>query len=47
VTAIILDVAVLVALLCVKASSGPLVISAALTGMLVIFAVERMFLRVP
>lgn len=45
VTAIILDVIVLAALLFIKAATDVLVIYASLAGMLIIFAGERLFLR--
>ncbi|HSM40612.1 MAG TPA: amino acid permease, partial [Afifellaceae bacterium] len=45
VTAIVLDVVVLVALLIIKASTDILVIYASLAGMLIIFIGERLFLR--
>lgn len=46
VTAIVMDVVVLVALLVIKATSDPLVLYASIAGMALIFAGERFFLRV-
>ena len=45
ITAIVLDVAVLGALLWVKGSSDPLILYAAAGGLLLVFAGERLFLR--
>jgi amino acid transporter len=45
VAAIVLDAAVLAALMGIKASTDPLVIYAAVAGMILIFAGERLFLR--